>query len=321
MTATLRRPAALPAVPFGLATAAYLGVFLAGYDRLPGELATHFSGRGGADGFMSRTAALWSGGGLLIALGVLFTVLTAAADSGAKARLTAAIGAGTAVTLGYPLVVTVLVNLDAPDPAAARLPLWHLAVLLLAGLTTAAVAWRLVDAGPDRAPAAPVPPLPLADGETAAWSRTVLSRPLLLPALAVALGGPLALLLGPWPLGAALIVLGLACAAFAAIRVTVDRRGVTVASTLLPRPRLTVPLTGITGAASVRVDAVGDFGGWGYRIRPDRRGVVLRSGDALAVRTTAGREYVVTVDDPATAAALLNALVERRAGGRAGERD
>ncbi|MET8825630.1 DUF1648 domain-containing protein [Streptomyces sp. NPDC004610] len=316
MTVTLRSRAALPAVPFALATAAYLGVFLAGYDRLPGELATHFSGNGGADGFMSRTAALWFGGGLLIALGLLFTLLTATADNGARARLTAAIGAGTAVTLGYPLVVTVLVNLDTQDPADARLPLWHLAVLLLAGLTAAAVTWRLVDAGPGRAPAAPVPPLPLADGETAAWSRTVLSRPLLCPALAVALGGPLALLLGPWPLGAGLLVAGLAGAAFAAVRVTVDRRGVTVTSTLLPRPRLTVPLADITGAASVRVDAIGDFGGWGYRIRPNRRGVVLRSGEALSVRTTAGREYIVTADDTTTAAALLNALVERRTGER-----
>lgn len=41
--------------------------------------------------------------------------------------------------------------------------------------------------------------------------------------------------------------------------------------------------------------------------------MVLRSGEALGVRTTSGREYVVTVDDSTTAAALLNALVDRQA--------
>ncbi|MFE4663528.1 hypothetical protein ACFRI7_01700 [Streptomyces sp. NPDC056716] len=43
---------------------------------------------------------------------------------------------------------------------------------------------------------------------------------------------------------------------------------------------------------------------------------MLRSGEALSVRTTGGREYVITVDDATTAAAPLNALVERRTGER-----
>lgn len=45
MTATRR--CALTAVPFGIATAAYIGIFLASYDRLPGRIATHFSGMAG----------------------------------------------------------------------------------------------------------------------------------------------------------------------------------------------------------------------------------------------------------------------------------
>jgi hypothetical protein len=101
------------------------------------------------------------------------------------------------------------------------------------------------------------------------------------------------------------------CAPFAGVRVTVDRRGLTVASTVLPRPRLALPLGSIVSASSIQVNAMGDFGGWGYRIRPNRRGVVLRSGEALSVRTVGKREYVVTVDDSTTAAALLNGLVNR----------
>ncbi|MDX3800522.1 DUF1648 domain-containing protein, partial [Streptomyces sp. AK04-3B] len=104
---TVFRRCALTAVPFGVATAAYIGVFLASYDRLPGRIATHFSGGGGADGFTSRTAALWFGSGLLVGLGLLFTVLVLMSKESPGGRLTAAVGAGTAVTLGYPLEAVV----------------------------------------------------------------------------------------------------------------------------------------------------------------------------------------------------------------------
>ncbi|WP_340374345.1 DUF1648 domain-containing protein [Streptomyces sp. SS7] len=312
---TALRRCVLTAVPFGVATAAYAGTFLANEDRLPGRIATHFSEDGGADGFTSRTAALWFGTGVLIGLGLLFTVLTLVSRKDPGARLTAAVGAGTAVALGCPLVLTVLANAGVQDPAAVRLPVWHLAVLLPAGVATGALAWWLAGGGPRSAPARPSPALPLAEGEAVAWSRTMISRAVLIPAAVVTLGGLFAVTFGPWQAGLLPLVLGLTCAPFAGVRVTVDRRGVAVTSTVLPRPRLALPLGSIVGAGSVQVDALGDFGGWGYRIRPNRRGVVLRSGEALSVRTTGGREYVVTVDDATTAAGLLNGLVRRHATG------
>ncbi|MDT0615237.1 DUF1648 domain-containing protein [Streptomyces lancefieldiae] len=312
---TVIRRCALTAVPFGIATAAYIGVFLARYERLPERIATHFSGNGGADGFTSRTAALWFGGGLLVGLGLLFTVLTLVSKESSGARLTAAVGAGTAVTVGYPLVLTVLVNTDVQDPAEVQLPMWHVAVLLFTGVATGALAWWLMSAGPRPTAVPTAPSLPLAEGEAASWSRTLTSRALLLPAGAITLWGLFTVAFGPWQAGLLQLVLGLTCAPLAGVRVTVDRRGVTVASTVLPRPRLALPLGSIVSAGSVQVNAMGDFGGWGYRIRPNRRGVVLRSGEALSVRTAEGREYVVTVDDSATAAALLNGLVKRHAAG------
>lgn len=305
------RRGTLTAVPFSVAAAVYVGLFLARYDRLPGRIATHFSADGKADDFVSRAAALWFGGGLLVGLGLLFTVLTVHGKDGAGSRLTAAVGVGTAVTLGYPLVVTVLVNTDVQDPAKVQLPMWHMAVLLLAGVAAGALSWWLIGAGPSPAPVPPIPSLPLAEDEAATWSRAVFSRALLFVSGALAACGLFALATGPWWTGLLPLVLSLACCAFASIRVTVDRRGLTVASTVLPRPRLSVPLGNIVGADSVEVNAVGDFGGWGYRIRPDRRGMVLRSGEALSARTAGGREYVVTVDDSTTAAALLNGLVDR----------
>ncbi|MFF9900581.1 DUF1648 domain-containing protein [Streptomyces longispororuber] len=310
------RRGAVTAVPFAVATAAYVGVFVAHRDRLPGRIATHFSGDGTADGFMGRTAALWFATGLLVGLGLLFTVVTVATRDTSGFRVTAALGVGSAVTLGYLSVVTVLANSDVPDPAAVELPVRHAAASLLLGVATGASAWWLIGPGPRPAPPPPGPSLRLAEGEAAAWSRTAVSRPMLLVAAAVTLGALYALVSASWPTGLPLLAVGLLCAAFAAVRVTVDRRGVTVASTVLPRPRLILPLDTVTGADSVHVHALGDFGGWGYRIRSNRRGFVLRSGEALSVRTKAGRAYVVTVDDATTAAALLNGLVARGTGER-----
>ncbi|MQY13850.1 hypothetical protein SRB5_40060 [Streptomyces sp. RB5] len=313
---TTTRRCTLTAIPFAAATTAYVATFLTYQDRLPTRIATHFTGTGTPDSFTNRTTALWIGTALLLGLGLLLTTLALIAKDGPGARLIAAAGAGTAVAAGYPLVLTVVVNADVRDPAAVHLPLWHVAVLLLAGAATGALAWRLTDSGPRPEPAQHVSALQLADGEVASWSRTMVSRALLIPTALVTLGGLFTVFIGPWQAGVVLLVVGLLCAPLAALRVTVDRRGLTVASTVLPRPRLAVPLGGIVGADSVRVDAMGDFGGWGYRILPNRRGIMLRSGEALAVRTTGGREYVVTVDDSTTGAALLNGLVDRQASGR-----
>ncbi|WP_406143284.1 DUF1648 domain-containing protein [Streptomyces sp. NBC_01012] len=310
---TAIRRSALTAVPFGAAIAAYATVFLANDDRLPDRLATHFSSGGGADDYMSRGTALWFGCALLAGLGVLFVVLPLVSRDSGGSKVNSAIGAGTAVTVGYPLIVTVLINTDVQDPADAHMPLWHIAVMLVAGVATGALAWRLMGPETRPEPATPGRSLPLAEGEAAAWSRTVVSRVLLLAAGVLAVVGISLLTFGPLRSGLPPLVIGLFCAAFAGIRVTVDRRGLTVASTVLPRPRLALPLDGIAGADSVRINPTADFGGWGYRLRPNRRGVIMRSGEALSVRTAQGREYVVTVDDSATAAALLNGLTERRA--------
>lgn len=250
MTAISRRTA-LTAVPFAVATIAYVGTFLTHYDRLPERIATHFSFDGSPDGFMGRASALWLGGALLVGLGLLFTVLTAASGKRAGTRLNAAIGAGTAAALGYPLVVTVLVNSDAQGAAEAQMPVRHVAALLFGGLLTGALAWWLSGAEPRPAPAPAAPSLALADGEAAAWSRTEVSRVLLLTAAAVTIAGVSTAAFGAWRSGLPLLVIGLVCLAFTGVRVTVDRRGLTIASTLLPRPRLALPLGSIAKHAAV----------------------------------------------------------------------
>ncbi|MFD4315845.1 DUF1648 domain-containing protein [Streptomyces sp. NPDC058548] len=313
---TPRRLRALAAFPFVLTLVGYLTLLAVWDDRIPDTLATHFSGGGRADGFTGRTAFAAISVALLIGLGTGWTALVRrAALWGAWAT------AGFAGTL---LVLLVRDNLDAVDPARVDFPLTNLALGAAVSALCALAGWaltRLVPAGdgadaPEGEPDAPR--LTLGASEVAGWTRATTSRPLTVLAALTLVAVPVGLVLAPWP-GALLALLGLVVGvpglALARVRVTVDRRGVTVRPSFVSRPRVRVPLDEVAGASVRELDTaavLADYGGWGYRVRAGRTGVVLHSGEALVVRRDNGREFAVTVRDARTAAALLNTLAERR---------
>ncbi|MEE1942652.1 hypothetical protein V1L54_25145 [Streptomyces sp. TRM 70361] len=104
-----------------------------------------------------------------------------------------------------------------------------------------------------------------------------------------------------------LLVVPVAFLATGAIRVTVSRRGVTVASLLLPFLRRRFALDRIR-QASARWTRPTEIGGWGYRWSPGLSAVSLREGDALWLTLTDDNRFVITVDDADTAARLVNRL-------------
>ncbi|MFB7860682.1 hypothetical protein [Streptomyces sp. NPDC056069] len=311
----MNRLRALAAAPFVLALATHLLLLALWYDRLPDPLATHFTAGGGRpDGFtgLGTYAALSTS--LLLTLGAGWTLLVRrSALWGAWAT------AGFAVALLDLLLRANAAATDAPD---ARFPLALLSLAAgVAGLAALAglALTRLVPKPPPGTPD-PVrePRLDLGAHELAGWSRATGSRATgALSAgflLAGAAGLLLALFLGPWPyalIGLVGLVVGVPGLALSQVRVTVDRRGLTVTPSLVSRPRIRIPLDEVVSASVRDVDAFAEFGGWGYRTRPHRSGLVLRSGEALVVRRAGGWEFVVTVGDAATAAGLLNTLVTR----------
>ncbi|WP_418958222.1 DUF1648 domain-containing protein [Streptomyces tritici] len=302
----------LAALPFLLALAAYATVLVLWWGRLPDPLATHFSAAGGrADGWTSRTGAAVTGAVLLGAAGAAWTAL-------AERRSPAGAWA-TAGFLGGLLVLMLHGNLDAADPRTVAAPPSHLAVAAAVAGLAALAGWaasRLVpeEERPAAAGGEPYERLPLGPGEVAGWSRDTGSGVLTALGAGLLLGGLVALVLAPWPVALALLAVGVPGLALARVRVTADRRGLTVAPAPAGRPRIRVPLDEIESASVCEVRAVTDFGGWGYRVRAHRTGLVLRSGEALVVRRSDGREFAVTVADARTAAALLNTLVARREG-------
>ncbi|MFI0777114.1 DUF1648 domain-containing protein [Streptomyces sp. NPDC021212] len=309
------RRAGVVALPFVLAWAAVLVAFAVLRDRLPDRLAIHFSSGGQADGFTGLGAFLPVITAALLLPGLLMAVTAHHSRTGPGTwRILVAAGCGTAAMLAYVFITTLGANAGAGRATEVTLPLWHLAVSLAVAGAVGGAGWLL--AGRGAAPAdeppdeAAGPRLPLAKGEPAVWTRSVGSRVLAVVGGGTALLGVVLTVVTDVPAEAALIVVGLISVALSQCRVTVDRRGLSVAPWFAPRPRMRIPLERIANATSREARAL-TLGGWGYRIQSGRSALVLRSGDALFLRLTTGKEFVVTVDDAATAAALLNTLVER----------
>ncbi|MEU6952526.1 DUF1648 domain-containing protein [Streptomyces sp. NPDC045714] len=314
--------ATLAALPFVLALLADLVVHVTVKDRLPDRLAVHFDAGGSADGYMGVTAHLLYTATSLLVLGALWAFIAVNGKLHGRAHRWF-IGGGFAVAgfLGYLLIAVLFVNVDAPEGGPADgFPLRHLVVALGAAVLAGALgvlASRLVPAPDDprdRDPASRER-IALADGEVAGWARGIGAWWVPVAVLVFLAAGVTVGLSQSWFIGGPILLLGLVTATFCRPHVTVDRRGLTV-SGLLPRPRVRVPLERMAGADSRPINALAEYGGWGYRVRPERSGVITRSGEAIVVSLTSGREFAVTVDDSATGAALLNTLLDRQRTGR-----
>ena len=97
-------------------------------------------------------------------------------------------------------------------------------------------------------------------------------------------------------------VLAASCTVF---RVSIGPAGIRAAS-LLGVPSLQADRSEIAQVSTTRVNPLGDFFGWGYRIRArGDKGIITRAGPALEVKTDDGRTITVTVPDAEAAADAL----------------
>ncbi|MFF2859924.1 DUF1648 domain-containing protein [Streptomyces rubiginosohelvolus] len=312
----------LAALPFVLALLIDLTLYAAIADRLPDRLAVHFDAGGSADGYLSFTAYLLCTLPSLLVLGALWAFIAVKGRLRGRAhRWLTGGGFAVAAFLGYLQIAVLFVNVDVPEGGSADgFPLWHIAVALGAAALAGALGLplsRLVPASDD--PRDPDPAtrerIVLAEGEVAVWGRGIGAWWAPVAVLVLLVAGVTVGRVQNWFIGVPLILFALVVGTFCRPYVTVDRRGLTV-SGLLPRPRVRVPLERMEVADSRPVNALAEYGGWGYRIRPERSGVITRSGEAIVVSLTSGREFAVTVADSATGAALLNTLLDRQRTGR-----
>jgi hypothetical protein len=301
------------------------GIQLALLPRMPETIAVHWSG-GRPDGFAPAwtqplaTIGLGFGVAALIALTTLPGLRRG--HGGVTYRLMGAAAAASSALLVVAFTSTFAMQAGEADAAAAPSVWAPLLGSLIAGAVVGIAAWLVQPADEGiRGETAAARALELGPSERAVWLRTVTIAPAAALGIAAAVAVLIVSAVFAWvagaPLGAAwtltvvAAVLLVAAATTLGFRVGVDESGLRVES-VLGVPRFRVPLDQIRSAACVEIDPMGEFGGWGLRVSVDGRfGVVLRRGTAIEVTRRTGRRFVVTVDDAATGAALLEALVDR----------
>jgi len=205
---------------------------------------------------------------------------------------------------------SVLANRDVAQwSAAGELGLPLVGGLFVVAMAAGFLAW-LLTGGRSPAPqrdSAALPSLDLVDPANAVWSGRGAGRfttgiaCALLIAAAVIWGG----------LGLMLAVIAIVGLLFAAVRVTVSERGAVVSLGWWGFPSWTVPMDEIARADVEELSPMA-YGGWGYRVRPGVRAIVVRSGEALRLIRDNGADLVYTVDEAETGAGLINDIVSAR---------
>lgn len=309
-------------VPLTVLASAFLLV-LSWLPQLPEEVAVHW---GPQD--VNRYGSVWELVGVLGAVAALSISVLAgfALFTGRTAfirRMVLGLATGQAVLFAGLMLAPVAVQLDLAPGEVPDAPELGMLIGLAAALAAGALAAGLAGKDPRMPATGPVTgaQAELAPDERAVWVKTVSpSRRFLawftvIAVLYLVSMGALAWSVQSWfTLVLTLLPLPLTLAMFA-WRIRVDSRGLTAAS-FIGWPRLHVPADEVEGAAAARVESpMGEFGGWGIRSSLTEPGgavgVVIRSGEALEVDRSGGRKVVVTIDDAATAAALLNTKAQR----------
>ena len=203
---------------------------------------------------------------------------------------------------------------SAGDPAGIMLAAFPIALLM--GL----FAWLMLPAA-EKVHSTPVvaEPLDASSTERVYFSTStrigtgvVLVAVVALAALGLALtiqavSNPTELLL---PASIGLLVIALAVSTLS-WRITVDHRGLRVRSAM-GWPRATIAADQIESVSVVRVDPIGEFGGYGWRWAPDgRSGIVLSKGDAIQVTRTNGKKFIVTMHDAQRGAEALATVAKK----------
>lgn len=316
-----RRKAALRVMLWPLLiTVVGVAFFFSFVDQLPAEIATHW-GTDGPDGFSARESAPWFVLiGLVMAWFVGGIALALGGKDGTHRRLAVGFAAGIATFITGVMVGSAWIQRGLTDGRDAPGAEWPLVVSLLAALGVGTLA-ALTTPGSsvDRTRASgkvPVdaPRTPLADGGATTWRRIAMPGRgywifvVVLSALMVGV----AVLTRMWVFSLLLFVLLVGMLVLlAAFRITISAEGMVITS-LAGFPAWRMRLDEVVQARVVQVSPFGEFGGWGYRLGVDgRTGFVVRQGEGIEVERGDGTSWVVTVDDAAEGAALLNSLADR----------
>lgn len=297
-------------------TLAVPAISLAFAGDLPDPIAVHWGVDGEPDGAGSLVGWTAVSTAVVAVLGVGPIAALDRVPSRTTRRILVATAHATSVFLVALHVFGLASNAGAPSwEQADRLGAGSMLVLLVVALPFAAIGWVLPADRPEPADTTqPATPVAVAPGEAVVWSGRASVRGAWIPvAIAVAVLGVLAAVGDPAVTGivtgVAVVLAVLGALTLSGARVTVGPAGVRVAVGPLPWPAIRVPLADVADVAVVDVRPMA-YGGWGYRVVPGARAVVMRAGEGLRIgRRGSAPDLVVTVDDARTGAGVLLAHV------------
>lgn len=303
------------AVLAGVAPAAVVLVLVLSWrERLPAQLATHWTLGDRPDGFTGRDAFI---DGWAVATVAAVSIAAAVTLSLPRGRQVAAMVTGALsgflASLG---LLVVLPNLDVADPQQAQVS-WQAALPIPLMIGFAGLAFW-IHGRPDEptrpATGPPAADLPrLAPGDPARYGESATNWGFAAAVLALftVLGVVVSVLVTPW-LGIEFVALGLVLAWFARGGVHAGDGELTLSSGPF---RHRVPISELIGSRVLdEVRPFSEFGGWGLRYTRRTIALVPRSGPAVEAARTDRRRVVVTCRDPSRLAAVLNTLADRRFG-------
>lgn len=289
---------------------------------LPDPVATHFGVNGAADGFSSPTT-LWPtalGIPAVAALSVAAVTWTRNRRPPEGMRWATGMPVGVVWGVGGVIIASLLPQRGLADAATATVEPVMIVAALALGAAATVVTSRLVDLPDPPSTSGEAPSgarraaLPI--GTTALWrGETPTGQAMLVVGLGVlVVAATVTGLLLRWWTGAIVLAAAVPLAASTRFRVTLGPGGMKVAGPLGGWPGLAVPLDTVTGASTSTIRPL-EYGGWGIRMRPGggTTAVVTRSGPALRLDRTDGSAVVVSLDEADEAAAIVNALLDRRA--------
>ncbi|QHY93978.1 hypothetical protein SSPS47_02400 [Streptomyces sp. S4.7] len=106
--------------------------------------------------------------------------------------------------------------------------------------------------------------------------------------------------------------------AFVHVHVKVDHEHLEVRCGHVGLPRRRIPLAQVTGADFAPSVTPRQWGGWGYRWRPEQgTAVVVRRGEGVVLSLGDGRTFTVTVDDAEAAVGVIRDRLRAAATGKA----
>ncbi len=303
-----------------------IGVYLqlSWWDQLPNPVAVHWGANGVVDGFGSQAMVPWMTALLGVVLPLLMTIPVLVSlrkgVRGPNLRFMVAIAAFFSGFMVWLLTGSLYIQRGLADAAETG----SIAPVLLAGLGAGALAgvlaWVIQPRQETELQSQDAAPLSVGPSERAVWTAQVgMSAPIMillgLGAVGSAVGAAAVWFSGEHGAAVALsvvaVLIGVIAFGLSRATVTVDERGLLVKAAL-GWPKFEVPTADVASVATQEVSGLAEFGGYGIRAIPGAFGVILQSGDAISVTRRNGRRFVVTVDDAATGAGLLQAYAQRR---------